>query len=245
METIRILHFIQAAIILFLSGGLLWHFRNDVRKQSFLRFWLWACALWALYYTLKGIGLVDTWVSEGEPVPWGQKVKLFGDILLCNINSLFIVFAAIPLKPGRKVSEELVLLGLTLTAAVTILAALILSVAFPPERCAALFLLTWPTSVASAFVLVFFYHRFSRMIPNAPVPLLPLPVWFFVGYAFLQREYPYLFGESGVHVKATSLYLLALVFKVACTVLIFYCAQESFAKCGWGAHAPQDSGATS
>lgn len=216
--TLHYLHLLQATAILLVSTVLAWRHWKNVRDLAYLQYWLAACAVWFLYYLFKfGITIfpVESYLVKGF---------VFIDIELSNFNSILILFASMATRTDNRVPPGASLTIILVTFVGTLLAALYLAESLGSYE-KSQFFLSWPSAAVSAFVLVLFYHRFALRLLNMDKSLT-MAIWLFIGYAFLQREYPYLMGPGREEAREAFLYVLALVLKLACTFLIFLRSPE-------------------
>lgn len=229
------LHISHAGLVLIVACVCAYIYRQEVfrSEQRYLGYWLWACGLWILWYSLKGFGIASAEFDPESPNIW----PAFADISLNTINSVFIFAAGYSLsRRARYTHAAMTAIDISLIIFVVTIVNLVMAVVCVQLEFDVLGRTRWVaiSSISSSFVagivLVFFYHRLSRYdVVTARMGAICL--WAFFGYAYLQAWYPYFFlwkrfsldaiGVSDADSVSTPLYVVACILKIICIILTF------------------------
>lgn len=189
--------------------------RNE-RTHRQLFYWGWACTIWILYYILKTKSIIGLNSAD--------HVGVVLDSTLSIVNSLAILFCALCLSTHARVPSTQILAGAAICIAFVIGGFLFVQPGtVDPEG--VMFVITWPAAILAAFVLVLLYHNLVRRLEDAHRRTRAVALTLFVGYAFVQTEYPAMYvANSCKYAYAAPLnelmYGLALGLKTLCTLFL-------------------------
>jgi len=217
IEGIHLAHACICLILaLYLAYIYYWEDRK-IQRAHFMFYWIVACLIWSIYYFLKYTDLIGI---KSTFDMWSVAC----DISISNINSIVILYAVASIKKNDLIINTYLVSGPTI--ALTINAFFIISFfTFVKDIKEAVYILSNGAAILSAFTLVFFYHYISQRIKTRVNR--SFAIWLFVGYSFIQLEYPLLCISNEVKIiNEHIIYMLALLFKILCIIFIIKTRRE-------------------
>lgn len=211
------MHLVQCIVIGVMVLVLAIFRRRQFADKHYVKYWTVACVIWFAYYLLLATGHL-TGSSFGSE----SKLAVL-DVCFNFANSTVILLSALSIPGNRSIR---VAKFVTFVGAVVLL---VLGFAWVSAPILAFFgsklsvfpLMTVVAGYFGAFVLLLFYERFCGAAIGWRPTVRRIAGWSFLGYALLQTAYPYLFHPNPSVLPQWLLYGSAMVFKIACTLLIY------------------------